>query len=105
MDELIDILNEIDLPYAYDHFAENESPAPPFVVHLTSGNNNFSADGRAYFKANEIHLELYTDMKDPELERKIETVLDSHGIFYDKTETWIESEKLYEVLFIFDKEA
>ena len=105
MDELIDILNEIDLPYAYDHFAENESPAPPFVVHLTSGNKNFSADGRAYFKANEIHLELYTDKKDPELEGKIEAVLDSHGIFYDKTEIWIESEKLYEVLFIFDKEA
>ena len=105
MDDLIKILNEMNLPYAYDHFAENESPEPPFMVYLTAGNNNFSADGIAYFKLNEIHLELYTDFKDPKLEERIEAVLDRHGIFYDKTETWIESEKLYEVLFIFDKEA
>lgn len=31
--------------------------------------------------------------------------LERHGIFYDKTETWIESERLYEVLFSFEKEA
>ena len=36
---------------------------------------------------------------------QVEAVLDQHGIFYDKTETWIESEKLYEILFIFDMEA
>jgi len=29
----------------------------------------------------------------------IEAVLLKYGIFYGKTETWIESEKLYEVLY------
>ena len=43
--------------------------------------------------------------KDLSAEQAVEAVLDEHGIFYTKSETWIESVKLYEVLFIFDMEA
>lgn len=35
-------------------------------------------------------------------EQKVEAVLDGHGIFYEKSEVWIESEKLYEVLYQFE---
>ena len=35
----------------------------------------------------------------------METVLDGHGIFYQKTEVWIDSEKLYEVLYQFEMEG
>ena len=38
-------------------------------------------------------------MKDPELEETVEAVLSRHGIFYGKSEVWIGSEKLYEVLY------
>ena len=51
-----------------------------------------------------MHIELYTDEKDPAVEASVEAVLDSHGIFYDKTEVWIETEKLYEVLYSFQME-
>ena len=105
MDELLQIISEIGIPSAYDHFAEGESPAPPFICYLIPGSDNFAADGRAYFKAEQVHLELYTDKKDPETENRVEAVLDSHGIFYDRTEVWIESEKLYEVLYYFETEA
>ena len=40
-----------------------------------------------------------TDLKDVELEETVEAVLDKHGIFYEKSEVWIESENLYEVLY------
>jgi hypothetical protein len=95
----------VDISFAYDHFAEGESPEPPFICYLFPGSNNFSADGKVYFKANEIHIELYTDFKDLTVEQKLEAVLDKHGIFYNKSETWIESEKLYEVLYIFETEV
>lgn len=49
-------------------------------------------------------MELYADLKDPELEERLETVLDRHGIFYQKSEVWIEEEKLYEVLYQFETE-
>jgi len=105
MDELVKIISEIGIPYAYDHFAEGESPDPPFICFLTPGDNNFSADGKAYFKVNQVHIELYTDIKDPGVEEKVEAVLDAHEIFYSKTEVYIDSEKLYEVLYSFDREA
>ena len=105
MDELIKIMKAIGLPYAYNHFAEGESPDPPFICFLTPRSDNFSADGGVYFKVSEVHIELYTDRKDPESEEKVEAVLDGLGIFYDKTEVWIDSEKLYEVMYSFERKV
>ncbi len=102
MDELVAMISEMGIPFAYDHFAEGESPEPPFLCYLLPGSDNFAADGRVYHRISQVHIELYTDSKDPAVEEKVTAVLDSHGIFYDQTETWIESEKLYEVLFSFE---
>ena len=101
MDELVKIIEEIGIPFAYDHFAEGESPAPPFLCYLLPGSDNFAADGRVYYKMSEVRIELYTDFKDVSLEEKVTAVLDNHGIFYEQSEVWIEEEKLYEVAFEF----
>lgn len=105
MEKITAILEQVGLPFAYDHFAEGESPDPPFICYLIPNSDNFSADGRVYYKIHEIHIELYTDCKDLSVEQKVEAVLDEHGIFYEKTEVWIESEKLYEVLYTFEMEV
>lgn len=104
MNEVINILKEIGLPYAYSHFAQGEVVKPPFICYLSKESNNFSADGSVYFKINEIHIELYTDMKTIELEKRIEDVLFNHQIFYNKDETYISDEQLYEVIYIFELE-
>ena len=82
-----------------------EAPDPPFLCYLLSGSDNFSADGKVYHRLSEVRLELYTDFKDLSSEQQVETALDAAGIFYNKTETWIDSEKLYEVLYSFDMEG
>ena len=105
MDKLLTVLQETGIPYAYDHFSEGEAPEPPFVCYLFFGSNNFAADGHVYYKINEVHVELYTDCKDLSVERTLEDALDQHGIFYEKSEVWIESEKLYDVLYVFAEEA
>ena len=105
MDKIIQILEELGLPYAYDHFAEGEGPDPPFLCFRCPNSDNFAADGTVYFPITEIDIELYTDRKDPEIETKLEGLLIGSGIFFEKTETWIESEKLYEVLYSFEQEA
>lgn len=105
MEELLAIIKETGIPFAYDHFAEGESPDPPFICYLLPGSDNFAADGRVYFKINDVRIELYTDSKDLAVEQKVEDVLDAHGIFYNKSETWIDSEKLYEVLYQFEQEG
>ena len=98
-DQIVEMLEEAGLPLAYNHFAEGESPAPPFLIFLFPSSDNFSADGMVYQKIDALHIELYTDRKQPDVESRLETVLDRHGVFYEKTEVWIESERLYEVLY------
>lgn len=101
MNELTGLIKEMGIPFAYGHFAEGESPSPPFICYLLPGSNNFSADGKVYHRINRVRVELYTDCKDPQTEEKVTAVLDKHGIFYDQTEVWIESERLYESVFSF----
>ena len=93
------ILEEMGLPFAYNPFAEGESPNPPFLIFLSPGENTFSADNYMYHSFKQLDIELYTDIKNPELESQIEQVLKRHKIYYTKSEVWIESEKLYEVLY------
>ena len=102
IENLVEMLQEIKIPFAYDHFAEGESPEPPFICYLLPGSNNFAADGKVYFRINQVRIELYTDSKDLAVERKVEMVMDESGIFYNKSEVWIQSEKLYEVLYSFE---
>ena len=101
MKKLMKIINEIGLPFAYSHFAEGESPNPPFIVYLFQKNKHFGADGVVFYKNTQVDLELYTDKKDLKLEEKIEEILDREKIYYEKSEVWIESERLYEVLYEF----
>lgn len=105
MDKLLKMLKDTGLPFAYDHFTEGEAVDPPFLCYLLPGSHNFAADGKVYHKVSIVHLELYTDEKNPSLEQTVETVLDSGEVFYDKTEVWIGSEKLYEVLYTFEMEV
>lgn len=102
IENLVEMLQKTGIPFAYDHFAEGESPKPPFICYLLPGSNNFAADGKVYFKINQVRIELYTDSKDLAVERKVEMVLDESSIFYNKSEVWIQSEKLYEVLYSFE---
>ena len=102
IENLVEMLQETGIPFVDDHFAEGESPKPPFICYLLPGSNNFAADGKVYFRINQVRIELYTDSKDLAVERKVEMVLDESGIFYNKSEVWIQSEKLYEVLYSFE---
>ncbi len=100
--QIAEMLQETGIPFAYDHFAEGESPQPPFICYLLPGSDNFSADGRVYFRINEVRIELYTDKKDVSVENIVEDALDDRGIFYNKSEVWISEERLYEVMFSLD---
>ena len=98
-DKVPELLRRIGLPYAYDHYAEGEAVEPPFIVYRYPRSDNFAADGIVYFKQHAMHLELYTDIKDTELEERVEDALTLYGLVYFKSETWIDTEKMYEVLY------
>ena len=81
-EQIAEMMEEMGLPFAYHHFAEDESPAPPFLLFLSPGENTFSADNLAYFSCKQLDIELYTDKKQPELEEQVESVLSQHEIYY-----------------------
>ena len=56
MDRLLKIIEDIGLPFAYSHFAEGESPSPPFIVYLFPKNKHFGADGVVFYKNTQIDL-------------------------------------------------
>jgi len=98
-EEVMAMLDSMGISYAYDHFAEGESPDPPFICFLYPRSDNFGADNIVYTSVNELDIEVYTNYKDPDLEEKIEEILTKNELYYEKSEVWIESEKLYEVLY------
>lgn len=105
LEELETLLKTTGIPVAYHHFESEDAAEPPFICYLTPGSNNFAADGVVYHRISEVSIELYTDKKDLPAERSVEDALDSAGFFYNKTESWIESEQLYEVVFNFEMEV
>lgn len=54
---------------------QGESPDPPFLCFLYSEAAEFGADNIVYHSFSHLDIELYTDLKDPELEQKVEAVL------------------------------
>lgn len=99
MAEIEKLLDSVGVEYRYHHFETEEAVNPPFICWLNRRSDNFSADGKVYHKVESLDIELYTDTKNPDLEGKIEELLDNNGIFWNKTEVYIESENMYEVLY------
>lgn len=99
LQDLVSGLKEMEFQVAYSHFAEGEVPKCPYIVVHGMGSDNFSADGIVYHEVEDTNIELYCDKKDLEAEKKISVFLTENKIYYEKTETYIESEKLIQVVF------
>lgn len=99
MDEttLVTLLKSTGLPVAYHHFVQ--PPTPPYIVYLFAFSSNFSADNKVYQKVPHYQVELYTTKKDPATEKILEDLFDNNDIYWEKTETYIESEGLYQVIY------
>ena len=99
MDEaaLFTLLKTLNMPVAYHHFTS--PPSPPYVVYLFAYNTNFGADNKVYSGAKNFQVELYSKAKDLASEKLIEDLLDANEIYWDKSETYIDSEGLYQVLY------
>lgn len=93
------MIESIGLDYAYYQFDEGCGQEPPFIVFYYPDDNDFIADGRNYVKKCRLIIELYTDNKDFTTEAAVEAVLTANGFVYSRSETYIDSERMYEVIF------
>ncbi len=97
--EVFQMIKSAGFPVAYDHFEEGQEPEKPYAIYRYPGTNNFPADGVVYQDINQLDIELYTEIKDLEAEKTMEAVLKEHGFFYERTESYLSTEKMYEVLY------
>ena len=96
------MIRSIGFPFAYYQFPEGTAQAPPFICYFYSGDNDFKADNSNYQKIEHLNIELYTDEKNFEAEAQIENVLKSAGLVWSRSEEYIDSERLYLVVYELD---
>lgn len=80
-EEINEMMQEVGLPFAYHHYAEGESPNPPFLLFLSPGEHTFGADNLMYHSFKILDIELYTDEKSPETEERVEDIFKQHHVF------------------------
>lgn len=102
LSEVNTILKATGYPVAYSHFTSSNNtplPTPPYICYLSAYSSNLQADNKVYKKIDNLQIELYTAKKDLTAEKKLEDLLDQNEIAYDSTETWIESEQLFQKIY------
>lgn len=97
--EVSSMIAEIGIPYAYYQFSEATAKPPPFICFYYPNSADFMADNINYAKINALTIELYTDNKDFNLEKQVEDTLTAHGLPYTREETYIDTERMYMVIF------
>lgn len=97
--EIADMLAGLDMPVTYYSFPEEEAPPLPYCVYYYPSSDNFGADNTVYSHITALNIELYTENKSLADEAKVEAMLSNYGLFWNKSESYITSEKMYEVLY------
>lgn len=96
------MINSIGIPYAYYQFPDGTAQACPFICFFFSDSNDLAAENTNYKKIRLLNIELYTDNKDFALEETVETVLNSNGLVYDRSESYLGSERMFMVVYTTD---
>ena len=96
------MINSIGIPYAYYQFPDGTGQACPFICFFFSDSNDLAAENTNYQKIRTLNIELYTDNKDFSLEETVETVLNSNGLVYDRSESYLDSERMFMVVYTTD---
>lgn len=98
--EVNTMIASIGLPYAYNEFSDGTGIAPPFICFLYGDySNDLLADNYNYQPVRTLSIELYTDNKDFELENAVEAVLKANKLPFIRQETYIESERMFMVVY------
>ena len=96
--DLYNILTSTGLPVAYQAFKPEENVKPPCITYEAAFSQNFGADNRVYSPFTNVDIFLFEKTKDGS-EAILENVLNMNMIFWNKTETWENDEKVYQIIY------
>lgn len=95
--DLIRAIRETGLPCTYSSFAD--PPPLPYTVVQYAYDSDLIADNQNYAEVGNYQLELYHNVKHPPSEKLVQDKLKELRLPYRKTEVYIDSEKLYQVVY------
>lgn len=95
----LDIENKIKIPYS--HYDFDREVEPPHLMSTEIDSDNFIADNRIYFEKSNARLELTTDTRDRNLEKRIEKEI-LYDIVWKKQAAYIQSERIWNVSYFFE---
>lgn len=96
--EINTMLASIGLPYAYYQF-HGTGTEPPFICFYYGDSDDVYADDTNYQRITNLTVEFYSDAKDFDNEALIEKTLSENGLTYQKSEQYIDTEKLHETIY------
>lgn len=97
LEEIYQALKSIGLSVVYREFTT--PPDPPYLIYLFSYSSDLMADGQNYLEIDNYQIELYTKNKDPATESLVQNKLKELGLPYSKTETFLQSEGLFQLVY------
>lgn len=97
--QLYGLLASTSFPVAYQSWkaAGVEPPPMPYIVYSSDGNDDFRADNSQYVEIQDISVELYTETRNLSAESVLEQILRSAGIVFDKTISYVDDEKMFQI--------
>ena len=100
-EKISDMIASIGYQCAYHAFPENLNKPikPPFICFFYEESNDLYADAENYASIETLIIELYTREKDFDAERRVEQTLKKAGLTWAREETYLDDEKLYEVIY------
>ena len=69
------------------------------VFYLEAGENIFIADNTVIYRQIRVDIELYTALKDPQMEKTVEDALSTAELIWIKDEDYLDSERCYMITY------
>lgn len=93
--------SEKGIKIPYSHFDFDREVEPPHLMSTEIDSDNFIADNKIYFEKCNARLELTTDSRDRELEKRIEEEI-LFDIIWEREVTYIQTEKVWNISYFFE---
>jgi len=92
-----ELSEQTDIPICNIEFLSDVSP--PYAVYQVKSENNIYADSKVVYSEKSVDLVLYHEKTDFHSELVTETFLQTKHMSYEKSNVWIEDEKIVETTY------
>lgn len=99
LSQFAEILNSSGLPVRYGFWKDEDRPTVPYIEYQCTYTENFGAENKVHQVIQHIDVFLFTKEKNLTAEAAVEGVFDANEIFWNKTESYFEDERVYQILY------